>query len=166
LQALRSYATDRNPEVEIAQRELTSIQDEIARMESRSRASSLPDLGLQDVPGAGLEYLRAEHEVKYRQALFDLLIRQYDAARLDESKEPTIIQVMEPAIEPDRKSSPKRLLIVLAASVLGLFISCIFALVKYWFQLLESDPHSATKLLALKSALQIRHARRVFDPGV
>jgi tyrosine-protein kinase Etk/Wzc len=161
LQALRSYATDRNPEVEIAQRELASIQDEIARLESRSRASKLPDLGLEDVPGAGMEYLRAEHEVKYRQALFDLLIRQYDAARLDESKEPTIIQVMEPAIEPDRKSSPRRTLIVLAASVLGFFIGCIVALVKYWFQLFESDPYSLPKLIALKSALQIRKA-----PGV
>ncbi len=166
LQALRSYATDRNPEVEIAQRELTSIQDEIAHMEARSHSSKLPDLGLEDVPGAGLEYLRAEHEVKYRQALFDLLIRQYDAARLDESKEPTIIQVMEPAIEPDRKSSPKRTLIVLAASVLGLFISCVVALVQHWFQLLESDPHSATRLTALKSALQIRQAPRVLDPHI
>ena len=92
LEALRSYSTDRNPEVEIAQRELTSIQDAIARLEARSHGSKLPDLGLEDVPSAGLEYLRAEHEVKYRQALFDLLLKQYDGARLDESKESTIIR--------------------------------------------------------------------------
>jgi tyrosine-protein kinase Etk/Wzc len=166
LQALRSYATDRNPEVEITQRELTSIQDEITRMEARSHTSKLPDLGLEDVPGAGLEYLRAEHEVKYRQALFDLLIRQYDAARLDESKEPTIIQVMEPPIEPDRKSSPKRTLIVLASSVVGLFIGCVVALLQYWFRLLESDPYSLPRLIALKSALQIRKAPGILDPGI
>ena len=153
LQALRSYATDRNPEVEITQRELTSIQDEIARMEARSHTSKLPDLGLEDVPGAGLEYLRAEHEVKYRQALFDLLIRQYDAARLDESKEPTIIQVMEPAIEPDRKSSPKRTLIVLAAAVLGFFIGCFAVLILWWTKCAQSDRYLANQLRELKFAL-------------
>jgi uncharacterized protein involved in exopolysaccharide biosynthesis len=153
LQALRSYATDRNPEVEIAQRELTSIQEEITRMESRSRASRLPDLGLEDVPGAGLEYLRAEHEVKYRQTLFDLLIRQYDAARLDESKEPTIIQVMEPAIEPDRKSSPKRTLIVLGSAVLGFFVGCFVVLILWWTKCAQSDRNLAQQLRELKFAL-------------
>jgi uncharacterized protein involved in exopolysaccharide biosynthesis len=154
LQALRSYATDRNPEVEIAQRELTSIQDEIARMESRSRASKLPDLGLEDVPGAGLEYLRAEHDVKYRQTLFDLLVRQYDAARLDESKEPTIIQVMEPAIEPDRKSAPKRTLIVLLSTAAGFFISCLVALILWWVRLAHSEPQLAWQLNKLKEAFR------------
>jgi uncharacterized protein involved in exopolysaccharide biosynthesis len=153
LQALRSYATDRNPEVEITQRELTSIQDEIARMETRSHASKLPDLGLEDVPSAGLEYLRAEHEVKYRQALFDLLIRQYDAARLDESKEPTIIQVMEPAIEPDRKSSPQRTLIVLVSAVLGFSIGCFVVLILWWTRCAQSDRNLAGQLRELKFAL-------------
>jgi tyrosine-protein kinase Etk/Wzc len=153
LQALRSYATDRNPEVEITQRELTSIQDEISRLEARSHTSNLPDLGLEDVPGAGLEYLRAEHDVKYRQALFDLLIRQYDGARLDESKESTIIQVVEPAIEPDRKSSPKRMLIVLVAALLGFFIGCVAALILWWTKCAQSDRNLAAQLRELKFAL-------------
>ncbi len=42
-----------------------------------------------------MEYLRAEHEVKYRQTMFDLLMKQYDAARLDEAKDAAIIQVVE-----------------------------------------------------------------------
>ncbi len=119
LQALKSYSTDRNPQVEITERELASIQSEIARMEQRNHSSHSSDLGFQDVPNAGMEYLRAEHEVKYRQAMFDLLLRQYDAAKLDESKEAAIIQVVEPAIEPDRRSSPQRVLIILLSLVGG-----------------------------------------------
>jgi uncharacterized protein involved in exopolysaccharide biosynthesis len=159
LQALRSYATDRNPEVEITQRELTSIQDEISRLEARNHTSNLPDLGLEDVPGAGLEYLRAEHDVKYRQALFDLLIRQYDGARLDESKESTIIQVVEPAIEPDRKSSPKRMQIALLFTVAGLFISCIGVLILWWLKLAHAEPQLAWQLNNLKEACRISRSR-------
>ncbi len=153
LQALRSYSTDRNPEVELAERELASIDIELARMEQRSHTSRLADLGLQDVPSAGMDYLRAEHEVKYRQAMFDLLLRQYDAAKLDESKEAAVIQVVEPAIEPDRKSSPKRVLIILAMSVVGLFFGCGCALFQWWSARAQSDPLLAAQLAELKHAL-------------
>ena len=154
LQALRSYATDRNPEVEIVERELNSLQDEIARMEARSHGSKLPDLGLEDVPGAGLEYLRAEHEVKYRQALFDLLIKQYDAARIDESKESTIIQVMEPAIEPDRKSAPQRSLITIIFFAGGLFAGCLLTLALWWKELVKGDPVANEQFQKLSLAIR------------
>ena len=103
LQAMRSYSTEHNPEVALAERELSSLEAEAARLQQRNHSSGFADMGLEDVPGAGLEYLRAEHELKYRQAMFDLLIKQYDAARLDESKDAAIIQVVEPAIVPDQR---------------------------------------------------------------
>jgi tyrosine-protein kinase Etk/Wzc len=153
LQALRSYSTDRNPEVEMAERELASIGTELARIEQRSHSSRVTDLGLQDVPSAGMDYLRAEHEVKYRQAMFDLLLRQYDAAKLDESKEAAVIQVVEPAIEPDRRSSPKRVLITLALSAVGFFFGCGIALFRWWSVRAQSDPFVASQLAELKHAL-------------
>jgi uncharacterized protein involved in exopolysaccharide biosynthesis len=116
---------------------------------------------LQDVPGAGLEYLRAEHEVRYRQALFDLLIKQYDAARLDEAKDAAIIQVVEPAIEPDRKSSPKRGVIMLLLTAAGLFAGCLFVEFASWKKCLESDPQRAMQIRNLKSALTRRSRTQV-----
>jgi tyrosine-protein kinase Etk/Wzc len=109
---LRSYSTECSPELQITESELSSLQGEAAKLEQQSHSSSFGDIGLADVPGAGLDYLRAELDAKYTQALFDLLMKQFDAARLDEAKEKAIIQVVEPAIKPDRKSSPKRALIV------------------------------------------------------
>lgn len=154
LQALKSYSTDRNPQVEIAERELASIQNEIAVMEQRNHSSRSSDLGLQDVPSAGMDYLRADHEVKYRQAMFDLLLRQYDAAKLDESKEAAIIQVVEPAIEPDRRSSPQRALIVLMSLLLGFFAACVVALLGWAMECAQSDPKFARQFRNLKYALR------------
>lgn len=153
LQALRSYSTDRNPEVEIADRELASLKDQVGRLEERNHSSDFGDLGLEDVPGAGLDYVRADHEVKYRQALFDLLIKQYDAARLDEAKEAAIIQVVEPAIDPDRKSSPKRILIIAASLVAGFLIACLAALAQWWRALVRFDSEAEKQLQNLKLAL-------------
>ena len=153
IQALRSFATDRNPQFETAELELAAIKSEIANLEQRNRTSNAQELGLGDVPGAGMDYLRAEHEVRYRQALFDLLIKQYDAARLDEGKEALIIQVAESAIEPDRKSSPQRTLIVLLSAASGFFIGCVVALILWWNQCAQSDRKLADQLRELKFAL-------------
>ena len=147
VQALRSYSTEHNPELELAEGELSSLRAEAARLEQRNHSSGFADLGLRDVPGAGMEYLRSEHELKYRQAMFDLLLRQYDAAKLDESKEAAIIQVVEPAIEPDRQSSPRPAPIILLFSLGGLLAGCAFALLGWWTELLQFDP-AATKRFA------------------
>jgi tyrosine-protein kinase Etk/Wzc len=160
VQALRSYSTEHNPEVELAQGELASLRGEAARLEQRNHSSGFADLGLGDVPGAGMEYLRAEHELKYRQAMFDLLIKQYDAARLDEAKDAAIIQVVEPAIEPDRRSSPKRALIVIAFTTLGFLGGCMLAMIMWWKELMQFDPVAAKRIEKLRFALTGRETAK------
>jgi tyrosine-protein kinase Etk/Wzc len=157
VQALRSYSTEQNPDVQLAERELGSLQAEETRLEQRSPSPGIAGLGLGNVPAAGLEYLRAAHELAYRQALFDMLMKQYDAAKLDESKEAAIIQVVEPAIVPDQKSSPKRGLLFALFTIGGFFVGCILALIFWWNDLVQFDPIASRQLQTLKHALALRH---------
>jgi tyrosine-protein kinase Etk/Wzc len=161
VQALRSYSTEQNPDVQLAERQLASLQAEAARIEQSSHSSGFTALGMGDVPGAGMEYLRADHEVKYQQALFDLLMRQYDAARLDEAKDAAVIQVVESAIAPERKSSPKRALILVSAIIFGFLVGCISALFLWWKEIAQSDPQTKTQLEVLKCALIGRQTEKV-----
>jgi uncharacterized protein involved in exopolysaccharide biosynthesis len=160
VQALRSYSTEQNPDVQLAERELTSLQAEEARLEQSNHSPGIAALGLGNVPAAGLEYLRAAHELQYQQALFDMLMKQYDAAKLDESKDAAIIQVVEPAIEPDHKSSPKRALIVVLSTFVGFFSGCILALFLWGKERVQSDPDAARQLHQLKQAFLWRESRR------
>lgn len=153
VQALRSYSTEQNPDVQLAERELTSLEAEQTRLEERNHSPGIAGLGLGNVPAAGLEYLRAAHELAYRQALFDMLMKQYDAARLDEAKEAAIIQVVEPAIEPDRKSSPKRAPIVFLFASGGFLTGCSLGLALWWKEIAQSDPDVARQLRDLQSAV-------------
>jgi uncharacterized protein involved in exopolysaccharide biosynthesis len=153
VQALRSYSTEQNPDVQLAERELTSLQAEEARLEKSNHSPGIAGLGLGNVPAAGLEYLRAAHELAYRQALFDMLMKQYDAARLDEAKEAAIIQVVEPAIEPDHKSSPKRLQLVALFSIAGFFAGCMLSLIIRQKTILLSDQNIERKIRDFKFAL-------------
>ncbi|MGH9615363.1 MAG: GumC family protein [Acidobacteriaceae bacterium] len=157
VQALRSYSTEQNPDVQLAEKELASLQTEETRMEQRSSSPGIAGLGLGNVPAAGLEYLSAAHELAYRQALFDMLMKQYDAAKLDEAKEAAIIQVVEPAIVPDRKSSPKRGLLFALFTIVGFFAGSILALILRWIEVIKSDPVTAKKILELQSAIRMTH---------
>ncbi len=157
LQALRSYSTEHNPDVQLTENELSSLQSEAAAQAEQSRAPGFANLSLKDVPSAGLDYLRAEHEFLYQQTLYDLLIKQYDAARLDDAKEAVLIQVVEPAIPPDRKASPRRTVIVLWFAMLGFIAACIYIVGR---ERVRHDQQAAQSWSELRSALSIRSSTR------
>ena len=82
------------------------------------------------VPQVQLDYVRKEREVKYHEALFEMLSRQYEAARLDEARDAPLVQVLDPPSWPDTKSSPRRMLIALAGLLTGLLLGSIWALIR------------------------------------
>jgi uncharacterized protein involved in exopolysaccharide biosynthesis len=79
-----------------------------------------------------------------------MLMKQYDAARLDEAKQAAIIQVVEPAIEPDRKSSPKRPLIVLLVALASVLVSFLYVLAGAAMSRMRLVPGTRARLEMLK----------------
>jgi uncharacterized protein involved in exopolysaccharide biosynthesis len=108
------------------------------------------------VPEAGLEYVRKLRDVKYYETIFDILARQFEIAKLDEAKEGAIVQVVDPAIAPDRKSSPKRGLIILIATGAGFFLGILAALLQAGWAHLKEDPEAGAKLDLLRRSLRSR----------
>jgi len=106
------------------------------------------------VPQVGLEYIRKYRDVKYYETIFELLARQYELAKLDEAREGALIQVVDPAVVPDRKSFPKRGLITIIAAFAGLIIGVFVALMQEGLSRLKEDPEQAQKLNALQAALR------------
>jgi uncharacterized protein involved in exopolysaccharide biosynthesis len=153
LQALKSYSTERNPEVQLAERELAAMQGEAAQLEQHNNPAGYSEMGLKDVPRAGLDYLRAARDLQYQQSLFDLLLKQYEAARLDEAKDAAVIQVAEPAIEADRKAAPARSQILLGFTIVGFLVSCLLTMVSPWLKNQRSNPGFTRAIQNLKSSL-------------
>ena len=118
---MRTFATDRNPELQLAQKELESLRRELAKMEGTAMGAKP---AANDISGQGMDSLRLLRDVKYREVLFEAIARQYELARIDEAKDAAVVQVMDKAIEPDRKSKPARSLIVILTALLsGIFAS-------------------------------------------
>ena len=119
LKSLRTAATDENPEVVRQETELRALRAEQRRAEQNPDSVLMPPHRL---PSAGLEYVRTLRELKYREAVMELLLKQYQAARFDEAKAAPALQVVDYAVPPDKKSWPPRALLTLLATLLASLI--------------------------------------------
>jgi uncharacterized protein involved in exopolysaccharide biosynthesis len=153
VQSMRSFATPENPDLIRVQQELAALQTQLSRFERGQGSRSPTDLALEKVPGAGLEYVRKLREVKYRETLFELLAKQYEAARIDEARDASVIQVMDKAIVPEKKSWPKRGLIVLAVTLFALLLGILLAYLAEGLKRTKEDPQFAAKWHLLKAYL-------------
>ena len=150
VQAMRGFATDKNPNLMRAESELAALRAELARFEAGQNASSIAEFPIGKVPSAGLEYIRKLRDVKYRESLLEALSKQYEIARIDEAKDASIIEVMDKAVAPIRRIKPHRTLIVAMAMFSSLFaaISLVFfrqSMIRRW-----QDPDQAVRLQRLK----------------
>ncbi|HVC90953.1 MAG TPA: Wzz/FepE/Etk N-terminal domain-containing protein [Acidobacteriaceae bacterium] len=155
IQGMQTYATGQNAELVQAQRELEGLRAQLAKLGGSEDSASGLIVPKGKVPEAGLEYIRKLRDVKYYETIFDILARQFEVAKLDEAKEGALIQVVDPAIPPDKRSFPKRALIVIGATAVGFFIGIFVALFQAGLQRSKADPETCARLASLKSTLFI-----------
>lgn len=149
LGAMRGYMTESNPEYKQAQQELAALRIQLAKAEQVDSAKAT---------GAGAEYIAKFRDFKYFETLFDLMARQYEMARLDEAREGAVIQVVDAAVPPERKSKPRRALIAILTTVAVLFVAVLALFMGQGLRNAERAPESAEKLGRLRRLLRLRGA--------
>jgi uncharacterized protein involved in exopolysaccharide biosynthesis len=156
LQGMQTYATNENSGVVEVQRELDGLRAQLAKLGGSEGGAEGLIVPQGKVPQAGLEYVRKLRDVKYYETIFEIIARQFEMAKLDEAKEGAVVQVVDPALVPDRKSSPKRALIMLVALAIGLFLGVLLALMRAGVDRMKQDPETSEKLSFLRRALQVQ----------
>ena len=161
LHAMRLFSTEQNPDVLLGEQQLSGLQAQLARLEKQrggpgdiaGNVFGNVQVPVGNVPEAGLQYVRKLRDVKYAETIFELLAKQYEAARLDEAKTAAVIQVVDPAIEPDRRSSPQPTLIVVIATLMGFFGSAFYVLLAEALRRLRLNPDAAARLTTLQTTV-------------
>ena len=129
IRAMREFATGENPDLARAEQELTGMESQLAAMDVNSdRATGDLISPRGKITQAGLDYERALREVKYHEAMYELLMRQYEVARVDEARQGSLVQIVDPAIVPDRPSSHYRLWVFIGGLVLAFPVALLAAL--------------------------------------
>jgi uncharacterized protein involved in exopolysaccharide biosynthesis len=144
LQTLRRALAEDTPEVQQQQAMLSALRSQLAKAEQATDTESGPD------------YVGKYREFKYQETLFELFSRQYEMARVDESREGALIQVVDEASPPERKSRPKRAIVAVSATIVaGLLLGLIVLLRNAWRQA-ALQPHKSEQLSRIRAALRLR----------
>jgi tyrosine-protein kinase Etk/Wzc len=151
IQGMRSFAADDNPELILAKQELAALQSQLERV-AGSQHDTGSDINLSKgrVTESGMEYLRRLRELKYHETVFELLAKEFEVAKLDEAREGAIIQVVDTAVPPDQKSSPRRLLIVNAVTILAFLVAVFWIMLREVWTRAFGLPENRQRLDRLK----------------
>jgi tyrosine-protein kinase Etk/Wzc len=158
LDALRMSSTDQNPDVMRMNTEIEGLRNKLHDMESVQHGRKPGDISLtsRSLPASQVMFLRKQRDVQYHTLIFDLIARQFEAARLDEAKASPVIQVLDPAEPPDRRSGPFRALWCLVGGILGFLFGSTRVIGSYVYSRVVADEVNAQKLTQFRRALRFR----------
>jgi uncharacterized protein involved in exopolysaccharide biosynthesis len=96
---------------------------------------------VRQLPLLGVKYLDLFRRSKVDDAVFELLTKEYEIAKIQEAREIPAAQVLDPAQVPGKKSSPHRILIMLGGLVAGFMFACgHLAVHLLWDRTEDDDP--------------------------
>ncbi|MBI5588673.1 MAG: chain length determinant family protein [Deltaproteobacteria bacterium] len=154
LKVVRSYQMENNPELQILTAEISGLQEQVRKLESKGNPNNNDfSMSTRKMPAVGLEYIRKMREFKYNEALYEILLKEFESAKLDESKSASLIQVIEKAVPPERRIRPQRTKMVLIAGVMGFFLAVFAAFFAERVRNLSEDAETGGQLNAIKRHL-------------
>ncbi len=114
---------------------------------------------LDRTPNTSLQYRDALRDLKYREAIFEILAKQFEMAKLDEAKDSPLIQVLDKATVPEKKSKPKRSLIVIFAALAAGFMTSLWAFIREANERAKNIPEQAERLRILRRRLSWNNSK-------
>ena len=143
LASMRSYLTENAPAFKKAMSTLTALKKQLSLAEQAQNPNE---------HSQGNDYINNYREYKYQETLFDLFVKQFELAKVDESRESPVIQVVDIAQVPELKSKPKKALIAVIATLLAGFVLLFFVFARSAWRNGQADPETAEKIAVIHQA--------------
>jgi uncharacterized protein involved in exopolysaccharide biosynthesis len=142
LASMRGYLTESAPDFKQAQTELAAMRGQMNRAELADPASKDSDS----------DYITKFRDFKYYETLFELFAKQFEMARIDESREGAVIQVVDVAVPPELKAKPKKAMIAMMTTLAVGFALLLLVFVRHALKNANQTPESAQKMQKLREA--------------
>jgi len=143
LGSMRGYLAQTAPDFKQAQTELAALRGQLTKAEHSSAPATT---------GAVADYVARYRDFKYYETLFDLFAKQFELAKIDEAREGAVIQVVDLAQPPERKSKPKKAQIAVLSTLAAGFGLLLLVFVRRALRGASQDPGSAPKIAHLRHA--------------
>jgi tyrosine-protein kinase Etk/Wzc len=141
LGSMRNYLTENSPDFKQALSELSSLKTQLAKAEKDEPATQ-----------GSSDYVARYREFKYQETMFELFAKQFELAKVDESREGAVIQVLDIAEPPERKAKPKQAMITIMAFLASGFALMLFVFVRSALKNASQDEETKLRMAALKDS--------------
>ncbi len=145
LGALRGYLAETAPDFKQAMNELVNLRAQLGKQEKDTPST----VGKATTEG---DYITKYREFKYHETLFELFSKQFELAKVDEAREGAVIQVLDAAQPPERKSKPKKALTAIIATLAAGFALLLFVFMRQAFRNSSQSSGSANKLASIQAS--------------
>lgn len=141
LGSMRNYLTESAPEFKQALSELASLKTQLAKAEKEEPDNT-------EASDYGSRY----REFKYQENMLEFFAKQFELAKVDESRDSAAIQVLDVAQPPERKAKPKKALIAIITTVSTCFALLLFVFVRIAIRNAFQNPETNDRIQALKKS--------------
>jgi uncharacterized protein involved in exopolysaccharide biosynthesis len=166
LEVLKQFGTERQNEAVMLKSKITELQNQLKKIESSNpgipmlkkhkmmEGESNFYIPFNELPALGMQLSRLMREAKIQEKVFELVTSQYEMAQIEEAKDVNTIQVLDRAVPPDKKTSPKRALIVILSAVVAFFLSLFLAFFVEYIQRLKIEDKERYQQLVKSTKLR------------
>jgi uncharacterized protein involved in exopolysaccharide biosynthesis len=155
LEIMKSYSTVRNPDFQRIQETINVLRKELTKLEASESDSKNFLIPTGTIPELGLEYKRIYRQLKFNETLYEIMIKQYEIAKIDESKDAALVQIIDIAMPPENASIvrlfPRRK--ALLYTVIAFLFSCFLALFIEKYRVFSEKQEYREKIKILKGYL-------------
>lgn len=137
--SLRGYLTESAPDFKQAMTELGALRAQLNKLENANSKS-----------GGDGDYTARYREFKYQETLFELFAKQYEIAKVDEAREGAVIQVLDVAQTPEKKSKPKKALITILATLGSGFALLLYVFIRQGLRNAKRSSETAEKIARIR----------------
>jgi tyrosine-protein kinase Etk/Wzc len=141
LGTMRNYLTESSPDFKQAFSELASLKSQLTKAEKEEPASQ----------GAS-DYVARYREFKYQETMFELFAKQFELAKVDESREGAVIQVLDIAQPPERKAKPKKAMIATIVALASGFALLLFVFIRSALKSASQNQETLHRISALQTS--------------
>jgi tyrosine-protein kinase Etk/Wzc len=154
IQVLRQQATPFNYDVVRLGTEVKGLKEKLRTAESqRGNCDNNVCIPSDKAPALGLEYFRLFREVKYQESLYQLFTKLVEVARLDMVRDVAVVQVLDPAMPPDKRSN-KRLFPSVLVGISTFLVMVFVAFGREYMHNMNNREDDMQRLSLLKDYLQ------------
>jgi uncharacterized protein involved in exopolysaccharide biosynthesis len=135
LGAMREMATKDHPDIKRMEDELRELRLQLKRLESGSKDPKAVEsagsmIPLSEAPALGLGFARLKRDALIQEKVFELLIQQYELAKIEEAREEPAFQIIDPAVPPEKRIKPRRTQNVFMAGLLSVMGGVLLVIVR------------------------------------